>query len=58
MRKYRCKVKTIKYQEVIVYVNNKEEAKREASSFCEDGYGITVACQTEILDIEHMPKEK
>lgn len=31
---------------------------KEASSFCGDGWGITVACQTEILDIEHVPKEK
>ena len=58
MRKYRCKVKTIKYVEVTVYAKNKDEAKREASSFCEDGYGITVASQTEILDIEHIQKEK
>ena len=36
----------------------KDEAKRKAPSFCEGGWGITVACQTEILDIEHIPKEK
>ena len=58
MRKYRCKVKTIKYQEVIVYVSNKDEAKRKAPSYCECGLGNTVASQTEILDIEHVPKEK
>ena len=58
MRKYRCKVKIVKYKEVFICAENKYEAKREASSFCEDGYGITVACQTEIIDIEHMPKEK
>jgi len=58
MRTYRCKVKTIKYKEVFICAENKDEAKREASSFCEDGYGITVASQTEILDIEHIQKEK
>ena len=58
MRTYRCKVKIIKYKEVVVYAENKDEAKRKASSFCEDGWGITVASQTEILDIEHISKEK
>ena len=58
MRAYRCKVKTIKYQEVIVYVNNKDEAKRKAPSYCEYGLGNTVASQTEILDVEHISKEK
>lgn len=58
MRRYRCKVKIIRYMEVVICAENKDEAKREASSFCEDGYGITVASQTEILDIEHIQKEK
>lgn len=53
-----CKVKTIKYKEVFICAENKEEAKKEAASFCEEGYGTTVACQTEILEIEHIPKEK
>ena len=58
MRIYRCKVKTIKYKEVIVYAENKEEAKRKAPSFCEGGWGNTVASQTEILDCVHISKEK
>lgn len=58
MRTYRCKVKIIKYKEVIVYAENKDEAKREAHRFCEGGWGNTVASQTEILDIEHISKEK
>lgn len=58
MRTYMCKVKTIKYKEVFICAENKEEAKKEAASFCEEGYGTTVACQTEILEIEHIPKEK
>ena len=58
MRTYRCKVKTIKYKEVVVFAKNKDEAKRKASSFCMGGWGNIVASQTEILDIEHVPKEK
>lgn len=58
MRTYRCKVKIIKYKEVIVYAENKEEAKRKVPSLCESVWGNTVASQTEILDIEHIPKEK
>ena len=58
MRTYRCKVKTIKYKEVFICAENKDEAKRKIPSFCEDGWGITVACQIEILDVEHAPKEK
>ena len=58
MRTYRCRVKIIKYREVVVFAKNKDEAKRKASSFCMGGWGNTVASQTEILDIEHVPKEK
>ena len=58
MRTYRCKVKIIKYVEVVVYAKNKDEAKRKATSFCMGGWGNTVASQTEILDIEHISKEK
>ena len=58
MRTYRCKVKTIKYKEVVVYAKNKDEAKREATRLCMGGWGNTVASQTEILDVEHIPKEK
>ena len=58
MRTYRCKVKIIKYKEVIVYAENKDEAKRKVPSFCEGGWGNTVSSQTEILDIEHISKEK
>ena len=58
MRAYRCKVKVIKYKEVVVYAKNKDEAKRKAPNFCEGGWGNTVAIQTEILDIEHISKEK
>ena len=58
MRTYRCKVKIIKYKEVIVYAENKEEAKRKVPSFCAGGWGNTVVNQTEILDVEHIPKEK
>lgn len=58
MRTYRCKVKIIKYKEVIVYAENKEEAKRKVPSLCEGIWGNTITSQTEILDIEHIPKEK
>ena len=58
MRKYRCKVKIIKYLEVVVYAENKDEAKRKVPSFCEGGWGNTIASQTEILDVEHISKEK
>lgn len=58
MRTYRCKVKTIKYVEVVVYAENKDEARRRAPNFCAVGWGNTVASQTEILDVEHIPKEK
>ena len=58
MRAYRCKVKIIKYVEVVISAENKDEAKRKAPNFCEGGWGNTVASQTEILDIEHVPKEK
>lgn len=58
MRTYRCKVKTIKYVEVVIYAENKDEAKRRAPSFCAGGWGNTVASQTEILDVEHISKEK
>ena len=58
MRIYRCKVKTIEYKEVIVYANNKDEAKRKAPNLCEGIWGNTIASQTEILDVEHIPKEK
>lgn len=58
MRTYRCKVKIIKYKEVVVYAENKDEAKRKAPNFCEGGWGNTVSSQTEILDVEHISKEK
>ena len=58
MRTYRCKVKTIKYKEVIIYDESKDEGKRKVRSLCEGGWGNTVASQTEILDVEHIPKEK
>ena len=58
MRTYRCKVKIIQYKEVVVYAENKDEAKRKVPSLCAGGWGNTVASQTEILDIEHMSKEK
>ena len=58
MRKYRCKVKIIKYLEVVVYAENKDEAKRKVPSFCEGGWGNTIASQTEILGVEHISKEK
>ena len=58
MRMYRCKVKIIKYVEVNVYAENKEEAKRKVPSFCMGGWGNTVASQTEILDVEHISKGK
>ena len=58
MRTYRCKVKIIKYKEVIVYAENKDEAKRKVPNFCEGGWGNTISSQTEILDIEHISKEK
>lgn len=57
MRTYRCKVKVIKYVEVVVYAENKDEAKRKVPS-CAGGWGNTVASQTEILDVEHISKEK
>ena len=58
MRTYKCKVRVIRDWEVVVYAKNKDEAKKEAPSLCTSGWGITVASQTEILDIEHIPKEK
>ena len=58
MRKYRCKVKTIKYVEVTVYAKNKDEAKRKAPNFCEGIWGNTITSQTEILDVEHILKTK
>lgn len=58
MRAYRCKVKIIKYVEVVFCAENKDEVKRKAPSFCMGGWGNTVASQTEILDIEHISKEK
>ena len=58
MRTYRCKVKIIKYKEVVVYAENKDEAKRKIPSFCTGCWGNTIASQTEILDIEHISKEK
>ena len=58
MRTYRCKVKTIKYKEVIIYAENKDEAKRIAPNFCASGWGNVVTSQTEILDVEHISKEK
>ena len=58
MRTYRCKVKVIKYVEVVVYAENKDEAKRKVPRFCAGGWGNTVASQTEILDVEHISKEK
>ena len=58
MRKYRCKVKIIKYVEVVISAENKDEAKRKAHNFCAGGWGNTVVNQTEILDVEHIPKEK
>lgn len=54
MRTYRCKVKVIKYVEVVVYAENKDEAKRKVPSFCGGGWGNTVASQTEILDCAHI----
>ena len=57
MRTYSCKVKVIKYVEVVVYAENKDEAKRKVPS-CAGGWGNTVASQTEILDVEHISKEK
>ena len=51
MRTYRCKVKIIKYVEVVVHAENKDEAKRKVPSFCEGGWGNTIASQTEILDV-------
>lgn len=56
MRTYRCKVKVIKYVEVVVYAENKDEAKRKVPSFCGGGWGNTVASQTEILDCAHIKK--
>ena len=58
MRTYRCKVKIIKYKEVVVYAENKDEAKRKIPSFCEGGWGNTISSQTEILDCVHISKEK
>ena len=58
MRIYRCKVKTIKYTEVVVYAENKEEAKRKVPSLCAGGWGNTISSQTEILDCVHISKEK
>lgn len=58
MRRYRCKVKIIKYVEVVISAENKDEAKRKAPNFCEGGWGNTVAIQTEILNVEHISKEK
>ena len=58
MRTYRCKVKIIKYKEVVIHAENKEEAKIKATRLCEGGWGNTVASQTEILDVEHISKEK
>lgn len=58
VRTYKCKVKIIKYKEVIVHTENKDEAKRKARRLCEGGWGNTVASQTEILDVVHTSKEK
>ena len=58
MRTYRCKVKIIKYLEVVVCAENKDEAKRKVPSFCEGGWGNTITSQTEILDVEHILKTK
>ena len=58
MRTYRCKVKTIKYLEVVISAENKDEAKRKVPSFCAGGWRNAVASQTGILDIEHISKEK
>ena len=58
MRAYRCKVKVIKYVEVVIRAENKDEAKRKAPNFCAVGWGNTVASQTEILEVEHIYKEK
>ena len=58
MRTYRCKVKIIKYKEVVIHAENKEEAKIKATRLCKGGLGNTVASQTEILDVEHISKEK
>lgn len=58
MRAYRCNVKIIKYVEVVICAENKDEVKRKAPSFCMGGWGNTVASQTEILDCVHISKEK
>ena len=58
MRTYRCKVKIIKYVEVVVHAENKDEAKRKATRFCASGWGNTITSQLEILDVEHVSKEK
>ena len=44
--------------EVVIYAENKDEAKRKAPSFCAGDWGNTVASQTEVLDVEYIPKEK